>query len=168
MNRLTRLLLVTLVLITCVGCDQAVKSVAKEKLASSPPISLLDGIVRLEYAENPGAILSLGANLPGSVRFAVLVVLVSVALAVTIALVVNARHVNVWQLVALSIVTGGGIGNLIDRVVNHGAAGDFVSVGIGPLRTGIFNVADVAIIGGMLLFVLVSSSGGEQREKDSA
>ncbi|HEY8123705.1 MAG TPA: signal peptidase II, partial [Myxococcota bacterium] len=41
-----------------------------------------------------------------------------------------------------------------DRVLNAGAVTDFVSLGVGPLRTGIFNLADVAIMAGAALLLL--------------
>ncbi len=50
---------------------------------------------------------------------------------------------------------GGGIGNLIDRWA-YGYSRDFLNVGFGPLRTGIFNVADVALMAGCLLFLMRS------------
>ena len=59
---------------------------------------------------------------------------------------------------------GGGLGNLIDRIFNSGAVVDFVSIGLGGLRTGIFNVSDVAIVAGALLVFL----GIREREQDEA
>jgi signal peptidase II len=44
-------------------------------------------------------------------------------------------------------------------VVDDGAVTDFVSLGLGALRTGIFNVADLAIVAGLLLFLAVGASG---------
>ena len=76
MKKYLQLLLVLLVLLCCVGCDQAMKAYAKGTLAFSPPVLLLDGAVRLQYAENPGAFLSLGAELPAGVRYFFGVVLV--------------------------------------------------------------------------------------------
>jgi signal peptidase II len=54
-------------------------------------------------------------------------------------------------------MTGGGLGNLIDRMMNDGRVVDFVSLGVGSLRTGIMNVADVAVFAGamLLLFGLI-------------
>jgi signal peptidase II len=52
----------------------------------------------------------------------------------------------------------------VDRFTNSGAVIDFISMGIGPWRTGIFNVADVAVLGGVL-FVLVFSARGERKEE---
>ena len=56
-------------------------------------------------------------------------------------------------MVGLSLFVAGGASNWIDRVI-RGSVVDFINVGIGPLRTGIFNVADVAIMlgAGVLLF----------------
>lgn len=53
-----------------------------------------------------------------------------------------------------SLIVGGGIGNLIDWTFNNGAVIDFMNFGVGNLRTGIFNIADVAIMlgEGMLIF----------------
>jgi signal peptidase II len=59
-------------------------------------------------------------------------------------------------LVALSLFLGGGLGNLIDRIFNDGRVVDFVNIGIGSLRTGVFNVADVALMTGLAIIVLFS------------
>ena len=57
------------------------------------------------------------------------------------------------RLVLLILFVGGGVSNLLDRII-HGAAVDFMNVGIGPLRTGIFNVAAVAIMLGVGIVLL--------------
>lgn len=154
MPRALRLALVAGVLLLAVGCDQAAKHLAETELASSRPISLLDDCVRLELAQNRGAFLSLGESLPGAARYLLFVVLVGGALALTLALTLRLRTASPAQLVALSLLTGGGLGNLIDRLLHDGAVVDFVSIGIGPLRTGIFNVADAAITLGVLLLLI--------------
>ena len=50
----------------------------------------------------------------------------------------------------------GGFSNLYDRITNHGGVVDFMNMGVGSLRTGIFNVADMAIMAGVLLLVIYS------------
>jgi signal peptidase II len=132
------------------------KSIAKESLASAAPVSLLNDSIRVEYTENPGALLGLGANLPGSVRFLVLVVFVTVVLTTTLVVALNTRSFNLMQVVGLSLVTAGGMRNLLDRLFNNGAVIDFVRLRIGPLQTGIFNLADVAIMIGGATFLLFS------------
>ncbi|HXC20398.1 MAG TPA: signal peptidase II, partial [Steroidobacteraceae bacterium] len=59
-----------------------------------------------------------------------------------------------WRFIALALIAGGGISNLIDRLLYGGRVTDFLNVGIGSLRTGIFNVADMAILAGALLLIL--------------
>ena len=157
MKRIHRLGLVVLILIACTSCDQMTKTIAKESLASSSPISLLNDSIRIEYTENLGVILGLGANLPGQVRFLVFVVLVSLILAITLAFAVNTHSFSLNQLIGLSLMAAGGIGNLLDRLFNNGAVIDFIRLGIGPLRTGIFNLADVATVTGVVTFLLFSA-----------
>ena len=154
MTRAVRLALVAAVLLSSVGCDQVAKTLARASLAASPPVSLLDDCVRFELAQNRGAFLSLGEGLPGAARYLLFVVLVGGALALTLAFTLRLRSANPVQLVALSLLTGGGLGNLIDRLIHDGAVVDFVSIGVGALRTGIFNVADAAITLGVLLLLI--------------
>jgi signal peptidase II len=65
-----------------------------------------------------------------------------------------ARRLQPWRVVALALVAGGGISNLIDRLLYNGRVTDFLNVGIGGVRTGIFNVADMAIMAGALLLLV--------------
>lgn len=60
-----------------------------------------------------------------------------------------------WFLAVLGLLAGG-LGNLIDRLAHDGLVIDFINLGVGPLRTGIFNVADVAITGGGLALLALS------------
>jgi signal peptidase II len=154
MSRTLRLTLVACVLFCAVGCDQVAKSFAQAQLATSPPVSLLHDFVRLELAQNRGAFLSVGEGLPTAARYLLFVVLVSGALLLTLVFTLRLRAANPMQLVALSLLTGGGMGNLIDRLLHNGAVVDFVSLGVGPVRTGIFNVADAAITLGVLLLLI--------------
>lgn len=55
--------------------------------------------------------------------------------------------------VARSLVLSGGLGNLVDRIINDGRVIDFMNIGIGSLRTGIFNVADVCITVGVVVLI---------------
>jgi signal peptidase II len=67
-------------------------------------------------------------------------------------------------MLAFSLVLGGGLSNLLDRITYGGYVVDFIKLGIGPLQTGIFNAADVAITIGVLLVVF----GGQWQRKPSA
>ena len=148
LTRRTRLILAGLILASCIGCDQATKSIATQSLRNTPPQFLLAGTIRFEYALNPGGFLSLGHNIPDPLRSR-LFLSCNVCTMVAIAGFLLFRRRLDWKLfTALSYILAGGIGNLIDRFSNDGLVTDFINVGIGPLRTGIFNVADMAVMFG--------------------
>jgi signal peptidase II len=147
-----RRLLFLLAAIGTIGCDQVTKQVAVRTLAGTPGHSFFADVVRFVYAENAGGFLSLGANLPGPVRMAVLTVATGIVLVALIALALAGRWRG-WQLAGLTLFVAGGVSNWIDRLVD-GTVVDFLNVGIGPVRTGVFNVADIAIMCGAAIFLL--------------
>lgn len=142
-----------LITASCVGCDQAAKSVARSQLAHTETVSLAGDTLRLQYTENNGAFLGLGAALPKRWRTVIFSGAVAVVLGLVLAYALVSESAPVTVVVALSLVGGGGIGNLLDRVAHGGYVVDFINLGVGVVRTGIFNVADVAITAGMVLFV---------------
>jgi signal peptidase II len=154
-----RLFAFVLLLFT-VGCDRVTKHLATVHLANGPARSYLSDTVRLEYAENTGAFLSLGSNLPESVRFGIFRIGVGIAL-LAILLVALKRRWHGLSLAGVTLLFAGGMSNLVDRMA-EGTVVDFASVGVGALRTGIFNVADVAILAGGLLMVVGSSSAKDK------
>lgn len=143
-----------LVLLLCVGCDHATKRAAGLLLVSGDRATLAGDAVRFELVSNPGAFLSLGANLPEPVRHTVLMLLVPILLAIVCLYFLTSGQASGAERLALGLVVGGGLGNWLDRVLHDGHVTDFVSVGLGPFRTGIFNFADVAIVGGVLLLLV--------------
>ena len=143
-----------LLALLCVGCDLATKRVAESLLAGSGAISFLGDLVRFELAANAGAMLGFGSNLPAFVREVVLIWLVPSVLLLLCVQFVRSADTTRNELLALALVAGGGIGNWLDRLFNDGFVTDFVSLGVGPVRTGIFNVADLAVMLGVALLLL--------------
>ncbi len=154
-DRLTRLGLLVAVVVSCVGCDQITKSIAARELAPLPCQSFLGDIVRLEFALNPGAFLGMGGDLSPGARFWGLTVINGALLAVLAYVLVTRWNMAPGNFIAWALILAGGIGNLIDRASQQGLVTDFLNVGIGPVRSGIFNVADMAVTGGFALFVVV-------------
>jgi signal peptidase II len=165
-----RLVLLLIVLLVLVGLDQVTKSIAQRSLAGEPPREYLGGAVRLEYAENVGSFLSLGASLPAETRFWIFTVF-STALVVGLALYALRASADTPLLVYLGIalVIAGGLGNLLDRLTHEGRVVDFMQLRAGPLRTGVFNVADVALMVGIGLVLLAMLRGdGESEPRNRA
>jgi signal peptidase II len=67
-------------------------------------------------------------------------------------------------LISLTLIFSGGISNFYDRASNNGAVIDFLNVGIGSLRTGIFNVADMAIMLGVFLLLFAKDKKVEGKD----
>jgi signal peptidase II len=154
MRSIPRFIVVMLTLSCCVGCDQVSKSAARSLLHSGVTESLFADSLRFQLTENPGSFLSLGASLPEQLRFTLFTAAVAVILVGLLCAALFARRLSTARFVALALLAGGGISNLIDRLINDGRVTDFLNVGIGTLRTGIFNLADMAILAGALLLVL--------------
>lgn len=152
MKRSAKLTLAILVVVSCAGCDQATKALASSYLMDREPLSVLGGFLRFTYALNPGAFLSLGASLSEAVRFWVLTVGASIGTVGVLWFLLTRRAGSILEVVGLSLIAGGSVGNLIDRA-RFGMVRDFVVVGLGQLTTGVFNGADTAITlgAGMLL-----------------
>ena len=152
MSSTKRLLLVLAILFSCVGCDQATKLVAKAYLSETHALVLLGDTVRLQLAKNYGAFLSLGASLGEASRGMLISVVVGAVLAALLAYLFISKPQNPIVGVSVALIVGGGVSNLIDRMRYGGYVVDFLNVGIGPVRTGIFNVADMAIMVGVVLW----------------
>lgn len=146
-----------LTLAVCLACDQLTKFWAKKEL-SPEPHSVLGGLIQLEYAENRGAFMSLGSALSDDAYLVFLFLLAAVVVGVLVVLAFRGHTLNLLQFTALSFVAAGGCGNLIDRILHHGRVVDWVSVGFERLRTGVFNLADVAVIAGALMFLWSGST----------
>lgn len=152
MSRFKHSALILLLLVLCVGCDQITKDMARHQLAFEPPQSWLHDTVRLEYAENAGAFLSFGGGFSERLRVVLFQVLPALGL-VALTWVLFATPTPFFPAIAWSLVLSGGVGNLLDRMLYDGRVVDFMNLGIGGFRTGIFNVADVCITVGVLLLI---------------
>ncbi len=159
-----RLILIFIVLISCVGCDQVTKSIAVSHLPEMKTFSYLGDTLRLQLTYNRGGFLSLGHSFPDVLRHSIFTIGICFLLIVVLTLVLFSKSGTFSVVLAISLFVSGGVGNLIDRIMNDGSVVDFLNVGIGPLRTGIFNIADVAIMGGaVFLFFLILRKQKENR-----
>lgn len=162
MNLARRIALVLLVSIACVGCDQTTKSIAQRYLPRAEAWSYLGDTVRLQLTRNRGAFLSLGESLPAEWRHVLFSVGVGVLLLAILACALFVRRLPAIGVLGLALYVAGGGSNLIDRLQHGGHVIDFINVGVGPLRTGVFNVADLCIVAGAVA-VVVAEAGRRKR-----
>lgn len=154
LRRPKTLLIAGLLILVCIVCDRVTKYEAATLLRGRPPRVMARGAITFAYAENRGAMLSFGAALPEASRFWLLTVGVGVLLAGMLAILLLGRDLSRSLVVGLALMLGGGASNFFDRLLNNGKVVDFVTLGWGTLRTGVFNLADLAIIFGVSLFFI--------------
>src|SRR5579884_3310241 len=149
-SRNVRLFILLLLLGWTAGCDQTSKHLARTGLDHFNSVTLPGGFAELRLAENPGSFLSLGDSLPKPLRNALFTVATGVCLLGLFAYLVYYR-VGPYHFIGLALIWAGGTSNLIDRISRQGLVTDFLVIRVGPLHTGIFNVADVMVMLGLSL-----------------
>jgi signal peptidase II len=146
------LIVVIVAIVATIGCDRITKHAATTMLARQADRSYLADTVRLGYVENSGGFLSLGASWPPAVRTMLFTVATGVVLLAMTVIAIRRRR-DKWSGLGFALLLAGGASNWVDRIA-HGSVVDFLNIGIGPVRTGVFNVADAAIMLGAAIFVL--------------
>ena len=162
-----RFVLVSAVITASIALDQVTKLIAQTYLTPQT-IHLLGDTVRLRLSENTGAFLSLGASLNPTLRFWIFTVAAAAMLVGVTAYALKADDIPRDGIIAMAFVAGGGISNLIDRTTRGGSVVDFLNFGIGSLRTGILNVADIAIFFGSLYVMGVGFRVKREDSEDQA
>ena len=135
--------------------DQVTKMMVVNDLVEGQPVQILGDFLVFHFVRNPGAAFSLASG--STWIFSIL------AAVVTAAIVIFARKIKslAWAVV-FGLLLGGTLGNLTDRLIREPSFGeghviDFISM---PwMLPAIFNVADIAIVSSMILFVLLTILG---------
>jgi signal peptidase II len=155
MSKSIKIVLFSFCCLAFIGCDRLTKDLAKEHLKDKATIIYLHDTFRLQYVENTGAALSMGDNLPKAVSFWLLSILpLLVLLGVLFYTLKNLQQMGTMKIFSIALVFSGGIGNITDRILFDRHVTDFMNLGIGNIRTGIFNVADVCVTAGVIGLLL--------------
>jgi signal peptidase II len=160
-----RTLLVIIIVLVNIGCDQQTKKLAEAHLALGAQYAYIGDTFRLSYVENQGAFLSMGAGLSENVRTWALKVFPVVLLLALLVYTILSKNLTLFQVIAFSFILGGGVSNIYDRLM-YGQVIDFMNIGIGRLRTGIFNFADVSIMVGLFMMLPYIFQGKKTTEEE--
>jgi signal peptidase II len=148
------LAILAVVAVVVYAFDRVSKFLVTENLTLGDPVPVLGELLQFRYVENPGAAFSLGSGTTWI--FAI------IASAVAVFIVIFARRIrSVGWAVLFGLLLGGNLGNLTDRLTREPGFGqghvvDFLSVWMFP---AIFNIADVAIVSSMGLFIILTIRG---------
>ena len=148
-----------------VGIDQLTKWLISTNMELNSTVHLIKAgdteVLNLYYCLNSGSAFSM---MEGKTVF--LIGITSLVIVALITGLLTKRIKRAPYVVAVSLIIGGGVGNLVDRVFNGGAVIDFIDVRI--INFAIFNFADIcAVVGGILLclFVVIDEVKESRRKK---
>lgn len=150
-------LLLILIAAGVLALDFVTKRWATETLAHRPPVEILGEYVRFTYTKNSGVAFGLGAGL--KFPFAIFSI---VAAGIILWLFWSRRVQGLGREVALSLILGGALGNLVDRL-STGEVVDFIEIGWDRWHWPVFNVADSAVSVGVVLFAIAWTRKEEAR-----
>ncbi|MCU1439421.1 MAG: lspA [Rhodoglobus sp.] len=152
--RARALVILAVVAVVVYTLDRVSKFLVTENLTVGVPVPVLGELLQFRYVENPGAAFSLGSGTTWI--FAI------IASAVAVFIVIFARRIrSVGWAVLFGLLLGGNLGNLTDRLTREPGFGlghvvDFLQLYAFP---AIFNLADVAIVSSMGLFIILTLRG---------
>ena len=133
--------------------DRFTKWMAEIYLKGNQRIGFLNDMFILTYAENTGAFLSLGRNWPILLKY-VLLLVIPIIICVYVFVYCLIKEKDKLRIVLLISIIAGGIGNLFDRIFNDFTVIDFMNFGIGKIRTGILNIADLSVTFGVIVLII--------------
>ncbi len=150
-----------LIAVIVVLLDRWTKYIVARRIGLYQHIQIIPGFVRLTHTENTGAAFSLFADSNVPWKTGMLIAFSVIALIVVSVLLWKNNHAHILTGVALSLIMGGAIGNLWDRVTS-GRVVDFLLFYVKRYQWPVFNLADSAIVVGAALLVLEIVFGQEK------
>ncbi len=144
-SRIRQSLVPSLVLLLTVLIDQVSKGLVSGMFHEGESIPIGGSLVKLTYIHNPRG--AFGLPLGGNIVFVIVSLLAMIFIAY---LLWSLPAACAWSRLALSLILGGAMGNLIDRF-RCGEVVDFIDIGVGQTRWPIFNVADIGVTVGAVL-----------------
>jgi len=137
--------------VSVAGVDRITKYLVTQHIPVNENFEVIPGFFRLTHLQNPGGAFVLFAASTSRWRAPALIVFSMAALAIIFVLLWRNRRTNVHT-VALSLILGGAIGNLWDRLVS-GSVTDFIDFYLDSHHWYPFNIADSAIVAGAMLLL---------------
>ncbi|HWZ45272.1 MAG TPA: signal peptidase II [Candidatus Saccharimonadales bacterium] len=132
--------------------DRLTKFMVSDRISLHDSVDVVPGLFRLTHVQNRGAAFGLFAESPSEWKVAILILFSVAALAVVSALLWKNGNAMNPTAIALSLVFGGALGNLWDRVVDRHVI-DFLDFYYGAHHWPAFNIADSAIVVGAVLLL---------------
>ena len=142
-----RIVFVVLVAVFFIIIDQAAKLIIYNKLYNST-VTIFEGFLNLTYVENTGGAFGIASN--STIMFTIVTTIIITIIVKFI--IEKEEDMNIWILISLATIVGGGMGNLIDRIF-RGYVIDYID--ITPLiKYPMFNIADICVVTGCSIIAI--------------
>ena len=141
--------------------DQFFKGWIVANITLGGELAFIPGLLQLTHVHNSAAAFSMF----GGMRIPIIIITCIVCIAIIVALIIRKPR-SVWQRVALMLVLGGAVGNLIDRIALGYVVDMFQTV---FMSFPVFNIADIAIVVGGILFcicILLEDTGKKKKKAE--
>ena len=136
--------------------DQLSKFWIRNNIETYNEIELIGSFFTLIRVENSGAFLGMGSELSYIPKLILLIIFPIVVLVAVSIYTYMYKKLDNLSLVGFSLIIGGGVANIFDRII-YGSVTDFLYINLGGfLKTGIFNIADLSVTTGMILILIAS------------
>ena len=147
---------ISIIIALSIFLDQISKILIRNNVEQYSDIKLIGEYFILTNVENSGSFLGMGSGFSPIMKSVFLIILPIIVLISIIIYVYRDKEIDKVSLIGFSIIIGGGIGNIFDRII-YGSVTDFLFIDLGGIfKTGIFNIADLAVTTGMILILLMS------------
>jgi signal peptidase II len=147
-----RNILIVILLVTNVGCDQISKYYVRENLEYNVQKTVIHNIITITKVENTGAFLSLGDHLPRFIYIFLMIILPLIVLGYALYYLLTSDNLSKLLIVGITLIVGGGLGNIIDRII-YGSVTDFLYFDFYLFHTGVVNLADITLTTGFFILI---------------
>lgn len=150
---MNRNLFIAFIIVFNIAIDQISKFWVRANFIYGETKELIGDKFIMQYVENEGAFLGMGSDMNPTLHFIFLKLLPLLVLGYVVYYIIKAKTLDRLSLIAFSCIVGGGIANVFDRFA-FGSVTDFFYINLGGVfKTGIFNIADVAVTTGMIILI---------------
>lgn len=154
--KLSRSAFIIIIILVNIAVDQISKFLIRTYVIAGSVSDIIGSYFTLHNVENKGAFLGMGSDLNPTVKLIVLLILPIVVLSLVLRYVFKDKSIDKLSLIGFSCIIGGGLANMYDRML-YGSVTDFFYINLGGVfRTGIFNIADLSVTGGMIIILTAS------------
>ncbi|MDR1223607.1 MAG: signal peptidase II [Tannerella sp.] len=151
-QKIIRSLIIAAIILFAAGGDRLSKHAVRQKVEYGAQISVIGNCVTLTKVENTGAFLGMGRSIPRPLYRLLMIILPLAVTAYALFYLVKKETLSRLTLLAISLIIGGGLGNIYDRI-RYGSVTDFLYFDFILFHTGIVNMADIFVTAGFFMIL---------------